>query len=141
VQFGIGLGLSLRTLASYFANFAVLLAGLPQRPQSAAKQTYHHWNFVRFAMPADFLDALTEHITDFQSALRGNQVMATAAIDDTLEEGLGAVQQLDAIVRNTFHGDAARLAAWTSARHVERSARKPQTPSPSPGSTPTPPAR
>jgi hypothetical protein len=101
-------------------------------------------DFIRFAMPADFLDDLNEHIADFQNALstqqtgRGNQVMATAAIDDTLEEGLNAVRQLDAIVRNTFHGDAARLAAWTSARHVERS-RRPSQPTPTGPSTPNPP--
>lgn len=103
-------------------------------------------DFIRFAMPADFLDDLNEHIADFQTSLttqqtgKGNQVMATAAIDDTLEEALDAVRQLDAIVPNTFHNDPARLAAWASARHVERAARKPQTSTATPGSTPTPPA-
>jgi hypothetical protein len=101
-------------------------------------------DFRRFAMPADFLAELEEHIAEFRTALssqqsgRGHQVMATAAIDDTLEGALSAVQQLEAIVGNTFEDDPARLAGWTSARHIARSARKrttegtPTTPAPTP---------
>jgi uncharacterized protein (DUF924 family) len=91
-------------------------------------------DFLRFAMPADFLDDLDEHIADFESALtrqhagRGRQVMATASMDDALGRALAAVRQLDAIVRNTFRNDPARLAAWESARHVKREARTKQTP-------------
>lgn len=90
-------------------------------------------DFIRFAMPADFLDDLNDLITEFRSSLttqqtgKGHQVMATAAIDDTLDEALSAVRQLDAIVRNTFHDDQAELAAWMSARHVERSPRTKKT--------------
>ncbi len=102
-------------------------------------------DFIRFAMPTTFIDDLNEHITDFQAALSNQQtgvstqVMATASIDDELADALDAKRQLDAIVRNTFRDDAARLAGWTSASHVERRTRKPQTSSASPGSTPTPP--
>ncbi len=102
-------------------------------------------DFIRFAMPATFIDDLSDHISTFQAALsrqqtgKGNQVMATAAIDDELDAALEAKRQLDAIVRNTFHDNAARLAAWTSASHVERPSRRSQTSKPSPGSTPTPP--
>jgi hypothetical protein len=86
-------------------------------------------DFLRFALPADFLDELDEHINDFKSAMtgqhagKGQQVSASAAIDDTLERALSAVRQLDAIVRNTFRQDPARLAAWESARHVRRAQR------------------
>ncbi len=103
-------------------------------------------DFIRFAMPANFLDELSEHIADFQTALShqqsgiGTRVMATASIDDEQEEALDAKRQLDAIVRNTFHDDAARSAAWTSASHVERAPRRPQPLTASPGGTPTPPA-
>jgi len=91
-------------------------------------------DFLRFAMPADFIEDLDEQIAEFQSALtrqqtgKGHQVMATAGIDDTLDEALSAVRQLDAIVRNTFHDDPARLAGWTSARHVERAPRAKKSP-------------
>jgi len=87
-------------------------------------------DFIRFAMPADFLEDLNGHIAEFQTALttqqtgKGHRVMATAAIDDTLEDALSAVRQLDAIVRNTFHDDPARLAAWSSASHVERAPKR-----------------
>jgi hypothetical protein len=85
--------------------------------------------FLRFAMPADFLEDLDEQIADFESASarqhtgKGRQVMATAALDDALGRALTAVRQLDAIVRNTFRKDPARLAAWETARHVKRAAR------------------
>lgn len=85
--------------------------------------------FLRYAMPAGFLEDLNEHIEDFESAMgaqhtgRGHQVMATAAIDDALDGALSAVRRLDAVVRNTYHDDGAKLAAWERARHVERAAR------------------
>jgi hypothetical protein len=89
-------------------------------------------DFIRFALPADFLADLDAHIAAFESAInsqhtgRGRQVSATAGIDDALARALAAVRQLDAIVRNTFHDDPQRLAAWESARHVQRSARTKQ---------------
>lgn len=92
-------------------------------------------DFIRFAMPATFLADLAELVADFRKALtqqqtgRGRQVMATAGIEDTLAEALAAVRQLNAIVINTFIDDAARLAAWTSAHHVERSPRRKKGPS------------
>jgi hypothetical protein len=86
-------------------------------------------DFIRYAMPADFLDRLSELIADFRTALetkqsgRANRVMANAAIDDTLEEAISAVRKLNAIVRNTFANDPERLAAWTAARHVTQPGR------------------
>lgn len=53
----------------------------------------------------------------------GERVAATAAVDAAIERGMNAVRELDAIVRNTFRDDPATLAAWTSARHTERSPR------------------
>jgi hypothetical protein len=98
--------------------------------------------FLRYAMPASFLEDLNEHIEDFESALgtqhtgRGNQVMATAAFDDALDGALSAVRRLDAVVRNTYHNEPAKLAAWESARHVERAARSKAS---TPGNVPRPP--
>ena len=86
-------------------------------------------DFIRFALPADFLDDLNAHLSDFAAAMTsqhtglGEQVEATAAFDDALESAMSAVRQLDAVARNTFHDDPARLAAWESARRVERAAR------------------
>lgn len=85
--------------------------------------------FLRFAMPPDFLDDLAAHIDDFENALnaqqtgRGQQVLSHAAFDDELDNAISAVRQLDPIVRNTYHDNPAKLAEWESARHVERAPR------------------
>lgn len=97
--------------------------------------------FLEYGMPADFLEDLNEDIADFQAAAnaqstgRRQRVTATAAIDDLIERGMKIVRRLDAIVRNIFRNDPAKLAAWESARHVERSPRRRKG-----TTTPTPPA-
>jgi len=53
-----------------------------------------------------------------------SHVAATAAIDVEVERGMNAVRELDPIVRNKFASDAATLAAWSSATHVERNPRR-----------------
>jgi hypothetical protein len=45
---------------------------------------------------------------------------------------VGAVRQLDTIVRNTFSGDVLDLQAWTSASRTRRTARGARTPRPEP---------
>jgi hypothetical protein len=83
-------------------------------------------DFLRFALPLDFLEELDTHINEFETALNsqqtsmGHQVAATAGIDDALERALSAVRQLDAIVPNTFRNDPLKIAAWHRARHVQR---------------------
>jgi hypothetical protein len=87
-------------------------------------------DFIRYSMPATFIDDLNDHIEEFETALtlqqsaRGTHVTAKAGINESLEDALDAIRQFDGIMPNVFHDDAARLAAWTSARHVERSPRK-----------------
>jgi hypothetical protein len=82
--------------------------------------------FIRYEMPADFLEDLTAHIANFQAASQNqnsgmeNQVTATVAVDTTREQGMNAVRQLDAVVRNKYRNDSATLAAWERARHIER---------------------
>jgi hypothetical protein len=85
--------------------------------------------FVKRGMPADFLEDLQADIAALEEADarksqgRESHVTATAAIDDLIERGMRAVQELDPILRNTFVDDASRLAGWMSACRVERSAR------------------
>lgn len=85
--------------------------------------------FIRYGMPADFLEDLAADIADFQAASQSqntgmeNQVTATAAVDTTREQGMNAVRQLDAVVRNRHRNDSAALAAWERARHIERATR------------------
>ncbi len=85
--------------------------------------------FIRHELAASFIEDLQADITDLERAIggqntgRGVHVTATASIDSTVERGMAAVTRLDAIVRNKFRDDPATLAAWESARHVERNQR------------------
>lgn len=86
--------------------------------------------FVRRGMPADFLADLEADINAFAQTLEvrtqhaGSKVAATAGIDDAIERGADLLEELDAIVRNTFRNDAATLAEWTSASHTARAPRR-----------------
>ena len=85
--------------------------------------------FLRHAMPADFMEEFGEDITDLERAVgeqnsgRGAPVTATATVGSGAERAMNAVRKLDVIVRNTYRNDAATLAAWESARHVETTPR------------------
>jgi hypothetical protein len=98
--------------------------------------------FIRHELPPTFLDQLNAHVDVFQQAIDGQQrsrrerASATAGLDDAVERGVNKVRQLDAVVRNKFRDDSARLAEWQSARHTERAPVAAQPPAP----TPAPPA-
>ncbi len=85
--------------------------------------------FIRYALPADFLEDLRADIAAFETATREQTVTgmsATAAgdaIDDAIAAGLDAVRDLDALARVKYRDDAGQLAAWTRAAHVERPTR------------------
>lgn len=102
-------------------------------------------DFIRYSMPATFIDDLNDHIEEFETALtlqqtaRGTHVTAKAGINESLEDALDAIRQFDGIMPNVFHDNPARLAAWTSARHVERPARKSKTSTSEEPDTPKPP--
>ena len=100
--------------------------------------------FQQHEMPANFIDELHADIAALEEALSGRarsrdaHVVATAALEATVERGSKAVQRLHAIVRNKFRDDPAVLAAWESASHVERRSRTVAPPQlePPPPSTP-----
>ena len=114
-----------QTLLSAARAFAA--DALPLKPQ-----------FIQHELPANFLEDLNSDIADFEQAISnqglstGAQIAATEAIDDAIDRGLMTVRKLHAVVRNKFANDPATLAAWTSARHVERPPRsnKPTPPPP-----------
>jgi hypothetical protein len=101
--------------------------------------------FIRLEMPANFIEELNADIEDLERAIgsqnsgRGRHVTATASIDAAIERGMSAVRKLDAIVRNKFRQDPATLAAWESARHVERTTRAPRRPNGDQPAAPPPP--
>jgi hypothetical protein len=85
---------------------------------------------VEYGLNNDFLDALGAKINDFErfasqqntgvSARKANSAAIAAALDSLDEE----ITRLDAIVSNKFADDPAHLAAWESARRLERAPRK-----------------
>jgi hypothetical protein len=78
-----------------------------------------------YGLASDFLDTLGAKIEAFETfASRQNTGASerkanSAAIDAALDDLDAEIARLDAIVTNQFAGDAARLAAWESARRVE----------------------
>jgi hypothetical protein len=85
--------------------------------------------FLRHELHATFIEDMQADMADLersmggQNTARDTHVTATASIDSTFERGMKAARRLDAIVRNKYRDDPATLAAWESARHVERAAR------------------
>jgi hypothetical protein len=86
--------------------------------------------FITRGMRIDFLEVLTAAADALEQALSHRaektqaQVDATASIDDLRDAGMQRVRQLDTVMRNTFADDPGKLAAWISASHVERPARR-----------------
>jgi hypothetical protein len=77
--------------------------------------------FVKYGLADNFLEELNRDIELFENAFKEKitgketRVSATAAIDEAIDQGMDAVRQLDAIVKNRFNNDSAKLAAWESA--------------------------
>lgn len=89
--------------------------------------------FIKYEMPPDFLETLSQKIDNFERAILGQitgtktRIEARATIDAAIEQGMEAVRRLSPIVRNKFRDDPATLAAWESASHVERAPRSKRT--------------
>lgn len=94
--------------------------------------------FIEYDLPADFLDALNRGISDFEKAINqqntgaGARTAALHAIEAALVRGETEMERLDAAVRNKFRTDPATLAAWESAKRLERAPRSKNAPSPAP---------
>ena len=77
--------------------------------------------FVKHALPADFIKALSTTIENFEEAgnnyAEAGRASAAIAMDiqTTLQRALAASKLLDAIVRNTFRNDPMKLAEWDRA--------------------------
>jgi hypothetical protein len=86
--------------------------------------------FVEYGLDSGFLDALSAKINAFESFASQQNTGASArkansiAIDAALDSLDAEIARLDAIVGNKFADDPAQLAAWQSARRVERAPRK-----------------
>ena len=83
--------------------------------------------FIAYAMPSTFLADLARTIEEFEAAIRDRQaatgahISARVGLEQAVARGFTAVRRMDVIVANRFRDDAGVLAAWRSARRVERS--------------------
>jgi hypothetical protein len=85
--------------------------------------------FIEYDMPPDFHDKFTADINkldqhlNMNTANKGERIAANASLADALNRGEEALERYDTAVRNKYRNDPAKLAAWESARHLERAAR------------------
>ncbi len=111
-----GASVSDRALLTTARDFAA--AGLP-----------HKSLFVEYDMKPDFLEEFTslmdafEQQMDIQISVKGGRVSANASLEGALGRGEAALERFDTAVNNKYRGNEAKLAAWKSARHLERSSR------------------
>lgn len=104
---------ALVTAARAYADTATPLAGL------FAEYDLPPTFFADLKVSADSFDTYTT----LQNAGVGAGVDTGAAIEETLRQMDEVVERLHTVVTNKYHDNPARLAAWESARRVERSPR------------------
>jgi len=105
-------------------------------------------DFVRHAMPADFLTRLTARIVELEGAIRQQEsgkdthVSAKVGIEEAFASGIAAARRLDAIVGNRLRDDAVTKAVWARTRRVGYRAGRGKSDAAMPGSlaTPSPPS-
>jgi hypothetical protein len=89
--------------------------------------------FIKYELPADFVTDLENDIkaydlaADDQGTGLGKRVGATRTLSEAISDGCEAVRDLDPLMKNKYKSDAATLAEWFTASHVERAARKAKT--------------
>ena len=96
--------------------------------------------FIEYEMPTDFLEQLDKAISGFEQSVNRQTsgasagLASNAALENTLKQGEQELEKFDTAVRNKFRDDPAKLAAWESARRLEKAPRSPR-------SKATPPSR
>lgn len=86
--------------------------------------------FIEYGLPDDFLDklqALIEAVDERSAAAdsAGEQRSgATGGLIDVIRKGMSISRRLDSIVRIKYENNAARLAAWTTASHLQQAPEK-----------------
>ena len=98
---------------------AALAAAEPHKAEFLRREVQEHVFQDLAANIAAYEAAITE-----QNTAKEKRVAATASIDAAIERGLDALRQLDPIVRNKLHNNTATLAAWLSAKRIERAPRR-----------------
>lgn len=92
-------------------------------------------DFIAYGLAATFRADLNSAADAFEASFAATasataeHVAATADTAAKIREGMIAVRVLDGIVQNKYANDPGKLAAWLSAKHVEKAPKK-QTPTP-----------
>ena len=95
-------------------------------------------DFISYGLPATFRDDLNnaadafEAATNAASAAKGDRVGAGADLAASVKLEVQLKRTMDPIVRSTYAGNVAKLAAWASAYHVEKAKSTPPPPPPTP---------
>jgi hypothetical protein len=98
---------------------AALAAAEPLKAEFLRREVQERFFLDLATNIANYATALTEQNTAFK-----NRITATASIDAAIERGMDALRELDPIVRNKLHNNTATLAAWLSAKRIERAPRR-----------------
>jgi hypothetical protein len=100
--------------------------------------------FIEYNMPGNFLVKLDTTITNFEQSInqqnqgKGGSSANNAAINAALDAADLDLDRLNTAFRNHFADDAAALAEWEIAHHLQSGPKKPKTEPPPP---PPPPAK
>lgn len=90
----------------------------------------HKAEFLRREVQERIFQGLEADIAAYEAALaehnmrKEESITAAAAIDSAIERGMNALRELDPLVRNKLHNNTITLAAWLSAKHIERAPRR-----------------
>lgn len=95
-------------------------------------------NFHAYGLPTTFLTDLNTAANAFEASFgetasaQAEHIAATADISAVIRQGMVIVRTLDAPVRNIYVNNPGKLAAWTSASHVEKPPKVTPKPPPQP---------
>ena len=90
----------------------------------------HKADFLSHAMSPDFLEELNAGIAKLQQTMtdqsegKAGVKSAGVSIDGTMDQGMSVRRRMDAIARNFFRDNAAVLAEWETASHIEQAPKK-----------------
>ena len=85
---------------------------------------------ISHAMPSDFVEDLNADIAALEEAMsdqfegRAGTKSAGVSIDEAIARGMSIARKMDVVVKNFYRNNAAVLAEWETARHVERAPRR-----------------
>jgi hypothetical protein len=87
-------------------------------------------DFLSHGMPPDFLETLDARVARLQQTMtdqsegKAGVKSAGVEIEDTMDNGMSVRRRMDAVVRNVYRDDAAVLAEWETASHIEQAPRR-----------------